>query len=160
MKRIALTQGKFALVDTIDFAYLNQWKWSIYKIRQTWYVKRTIHGLKHKTIYLHRVILERIGYKDFKQVDHVDGNGLNNRRKNLRPATRKQNQHNQKISIKNTSGYKGVYWNNQRKRWMAYIKLNGKQIYLGYFDNALNAAKAYNRAAKKYHKKYAKLNKV
>jgi hypothetical protein len=91
-------------------------------------------------------------------IDHRDGNGLNNQRCNLRPATKKQNGGNQKLSITNTSAYKGVYWHKRDKGWRAQAKVHGKTIYLGAFVDKIEAARAYDEAALKYHKEFALTN--
>jgi len=156
--KIPLTQGKFAIVDKCDYAWLNKHKWYYtqgYALRHS----KRING-RQKTIYMHRAILERQGFKDFVHTDHVNGDGLDNRRNNLRPATVSQNQHNQKKSENNTSGFKGVSRHKRDQKWQATIQINGKRRHLGYFDDLKKAAKAYNKAAKKYHKEFAYLNKV
>lgn len=107
---------------------------------------------------MHRVILERMGFKDFAQSDHINQDKLDNRRYNLRPATFSQNGCNQGVQKNNTSGYKGVFWN--QGKWMTQIKVDGKVIYLGYYDDPKEAARAYNKAALKYHGEFAVLNEV
>jgi hypothetical protein len=162
MKKIKLTQGKVALVDDCDYEYLNQWKWYANKNRNTFYAIRNSRKneyKKHKTILMHQIILQRMGVK-FKQVDHIDGNGLNNRRSNLRTAIHQENLCNQKLRSNNTSGYKGVTWHKQVKKWLARIMVDGKRICLGLFDNIKDAASAYNQAAILHFGKFAKLNKI
>ena len=94
------------------------------------------------------------------KIDHRDGNKLNNRRNNLRICAQAENAMNRKININNTSGYKGVYWNKPRRKWVALIGVNKKRIHLGMFSNKINAAKAYNDAAIKYHGEFSNLNKI
>ena len=158
MKKIKLTQGKFALVSSVDFAFLNQWKWYALKDHDTCYAVR--HGPRpnRKLIRMHRVILQRMGYVNFKETDHCDKDGLNNQRCNLRPATHQQNNFNKKIRSDNSSGYKGVSWSKLKEKWRSYITINDEQIELGYFDNLTDAAKVYNNAANKYHNEFANLN--
>ena len=143
MKRIKLTQGKFALVSDEDYEYLNQWKWFAHKGYTTFYAIR--HSLtinkKRTLIYMHRVIAERMGIKN---PDHIDRNGLNNQRNNLREATKSQQRANQNLRSNNTSGYKGVCWHKKAKKWVAQIRVNKKYIYLGLFTNIKDAARAYN----------------
>ena len=163
MKRIRLTQGKFAIVSDIDYAFLNQWKWCASNEHGYWYAIRNIHKPKHKIVRMHRVILKRMGYKKFKDTDHIDGNGLDNRRIKLRIATRNQNNINSFKRKNSISKYKGVYYLTNRllkKSWYARLSVNGKMINLGYYKTAIEAAKAYNKAAKKYFGKFARLNKV
>ena len=156
--RIKLTQGKFAIVGPRDYKYLNQFKWYYdkgYAIRGS----PRVNGKRH-TIRMHRVILERMGHIDFKDSDHINQDRLDNRRSNLRPATRNQNRHNQGKYRNNASGFKGVCWHKHIKKWAAYIRVGGKRIHLGYYTNKLEAAEAYNEAARKYHGEFAHLNEV
>ena len=159
MKHIQLTQGKFALVDNVDFEYLNQWKWYAHKRRKTWYAGRNVRSCSVQ-IQMHQLILKRMGYIRHKLTDHKNGNGLDNRRHNLRPATFAQNNHNRQLAANNTSGYKGVYWFKRTTKWVARIMVHGKYFYLGAFQYKIDAAKAYNKAAKKFFGKFAKVNKI
>jgi hypothetical protein len=155
MKRIKLTQGKFALVSDIDYTYLNQWKWCADKGRNTYYAHRTLPKIR-----MHRVILERMGFKNFDFSDHKDGNGLNNQRRNLRPATPGQNKCNQIKYKNNTSGYKGVHWDRRNKKWRVQIRICGKLIHKGLYSDLIKASNAYDAAARQLHGKFAKLNKL
>ena len=159
MREIRLTQGKVALVDDIDFEYLDQWKWYAHKGHNTFYALRRAPCPNRGRILMHRVILEGMDFKDFKETDHIDGDGLNNQRNNLRPATHQQNQANRKINKDNKIKQKGVWWSKRAKKWTAQIRINYKRIHLGYFDELIDAVKAYNRAAEKYQKDFARLNK-
>lgn len=150
MKKIKLTQEKFAIVDDCDYDYLMQRKWYY---RDGYAVR----GGK-PVIYMHRVILERMGFKNFARSDHTNRNRLDNRRCNLRPATDSQSQCNRNKQKNNTSGYIGVYW--CRGKWVAQIKVNKKQIYLGRYDDKLEAAQVRNKVIKKYHGEFAVLNEV
>jgi hypothetical protein len=109
---------------------------------------------------MHRAILERMGFKDFEDSDHINRDKSDNYRRNLRAATRRQNLCNRGRRRDNTSGYIGVGWKKQYKKWQAQIKANCKLKHLGYFDDKKEAAKAYNKAARKYHGKFATLNEV
>lgn len=156
MKSIPLTQGKIALVDDEDYEYLNQWKWQAYRSKNTWYAQRSykINGRK-KSVSMHRLL---VSAKDDKLVDHINGDGLDNRKSNLRICTLTENNHNRRINKDNHSGYKGVYWHARDKRYIAQIKVNGKQIILGRFRDAVDAAKAYDKGAIRHHGSFARLN--
>lgn len=158
MKQIPLTQGKFALVDNEDYKWLNQWKWCARPDGYTCYVQRHSHRINGKPIHvqMHREIL---GLKrgDKRQCDHIDGNGLNNQRSNLRICTQSQNYFNQR-SNGGSSQFKGVSWNKGADSWVAYIKHKGKRFHLGYFDDETEAAIAYDSKAKELFGKFAKLN--
>jgi len=91
-------------------------------------------------------------------IDHVDGNGLNNQKANLRVASHAENCANRRINRNNTSGFKGVSKN--KERWQAYIRVAYRQIHLGYFDTPEEAAEAYDRAAIAYFGEFAKTNKM
>lgn len=92
-------------------------------------------------------------------IDHIDGNGLNNQRSNLRPCTQSQNLANMRLSKHNTSGYKGVC-KTSRGTFHAGIYVNNKRIHIGVFKTPIEAALAYNKAAQKYHGNFARLNQV
>ena len=107
-KKIELTQGKFAIVDDGDFEWLNQHKWSAQKGRNTYYAIRGVReNGKHKRIYMH---IEILGKKNGLQIDHMNGNGIDNRRTNLRHVTSRQNRQN--LHINKSSKYPGVYFDN------------------------------------------------
>ena len=89
-----------------------------------------------------------------KEIDHIDGNGLNNKINNLRLATHSENARNRSMAKKNTSGITGVHWNKKRKKWEAYIKVGYKQKFLGYFLNKEDAIQARKEAEKKYFGKF------
>jgi len=109
-----------------------------------------------KTYLAHRIIfLMHHGYLP-EQIDHIDGNGLNNDIENLRAANHGQNQHNKGTQKNNTSGFKGVSWDNRTQKWQAQIKLDGKAHHLGRFDTLEAAHEAYKAAATKLHKEFAR----
>lgn len=115
--------------------------------------------IKNKTYYTHKLIW-MLYYDEIPQneLDHIDGNKINNKIENLRKATHSENNRNRSKPSNNTSGYKGVAWHKQENKWRAYITINQKQISLGLYDDKEDAVKAYNNAATKYHGEFAKLN--
>lgn len=158
MKKIPLTQGQFALVDDKDFEFLNQWKWYARKSYNTFYACRALgvteRGVgKRKFTKMHIVIM---GRKEGMILDHKDLDGLNNQRSNLRFVTEFQNATNKGIPKNNTTGRKGVCFENGKYR--AAIRVKGKLIHLGMFTDIDLAGSAYDEAAKKYFGMYAKLN--
>ncbi len=135
MKEIELTQGQVALISDIDYEYLMQWKWCAHWYRNGFRATRNslkVNG-KQKSILMHRVIAERMGI-DIAQIDHKDQNPLNNQRPNLRSATVSQNLHNRGAQKNSTTGVKGVYFDKQRGKYRAQIRVEGKQYYLGLYD--------------------------
>jgi hypothetical protein len=158
MKKIKLTKGYCALVDDNDFEWLSQWNWYFEPRECTGYAART-EGTKPKQvkIYMHNRIA---GTPTGMTTDHIDHNGLNNQRGNLRICTQSENHMNSQRQANNTSGYKGVTWNKNEQKWKARIQKNRKEIHLGYFDTAEKAAYAYNDAARKFFGEFANLNKI
>lgn len=151
-REIPLSQDKVALVDDADIDWLSQWKWSAMKARRTWYALRKSGG---HTILMHRAICPVL---NDGQVDHRDHDGLHNWRENLRPATPSQNQANRRVLPNNTSGYKGVRLRPGYTRYLAYIRANGRQIQLGGFYDPVEAARAYDTAARELFGEFASLN--
>jgi len=159
MKEIVLTKGQVALVDDSDYEWLNQWKWCAKKDKYTYYAYRKDYSLgKHNSvaIIMHRLILQLNDPKI--EVDHEDGNGLNNQRSNLRVATRTENIYNRKIFKNNQSGLKGVSLH--RGRWRATIQKDKKAIHIGYFICKEDAAIAYNNKAIELHGDFARINNI
>jgi hypothetical protein len=152
MKKIQLTKGMEALVNDEDFEYLNQWLWCIHGE----YAVRIGPRPKRERIKLHKEVAKRMGL--IGQIDHEDRNKLNCQRNNLRRATQSQNMANRDLDSQNSSGLKGVHWHSRVGKWHAQIRLRGNKIHLGYFDSQIEAAKAYNRAAKTMFGEFAVLN--
>ena len=155
MKEISLTKGKVALVDDADYEFLSRFKWCAHAITNTFFASRRPTKLfKHEL--MHRAILSPI--PKGLEVDHIDGNSLNNQKSNLRPCTRSQNQWNSRLNSNNTSGVKGVSWYKKRSLWVAHIGVLGKRKTLGYFDEKEAAALAYDNAARSLFGEFAKTN--
>ncbi len=159
LNEIALTQGKVAIVDAADYAWLSRWKWRAQKRSRTWYAERKEKNGdgKRRTIRMHREILG-LSPGDGLECDHVNRYGLDNRRSNLRIATHVQNMRNGRKRLDNKSGYIGVDWHKATGRWRAQIRANGKTLHLGLFDDKHVAARVRDEAALKHHKKFARLN--
>jgi hypothetical protein len=156
-RSIPLSQGLFAIVDAADFEKLSAYKWSAKVQGDTAYAFRAnrARGDGPATIKMHRVV---IGALPGQEVDHRDGNGLNNTRANLRIATHSQNGANDGPSRHNTSGYKGVSRDRQRGNWAAEIRFERRRYHLGRFDTVEEAARAYDAAARRLHGEFAWLN--
>lgn len=160
MKKIKLTRGKFALVDDADYEYLSQWKWFC---ETSHHAARDQHigmdGKREikKRIKMHRLIM---GFPKAMEIDHIDGNPLNNQRRNLRIVTHAQNQKNLKTPITNTSGFKGVSWSKVRRKWIAGIHVDGRGYNLGGFDTIEEAARKYNEVAVERFGEFVRLNSV
>lgn len=150
MKTIPLTQGKIALVDDADYELVMRFKWSAHCIKGKFYAV-TNSGRLH----MHRLISGVPG----RNVDHKNGDGLNNQRFNLRPSTTSQNGMNRGKQRNNTSGFKGVTRSGKKTQpWMAQIKLNRKLIHLGCHKTAEAAARAYDVRASVLFGAFAVLN--
>lgn len=162
MRTIDLTRNQVALVDDGDYDHLAQYSWAaILQRTGNYYAIRseTCPCCKaHRHIRMHHELVKPLpGYEH----DHIDGNGLNNQRANLRMVTRRQNNQNARRKAYNaTSRYKGVHWVTEKGRWRAFIRVNGQLKHLGYFINEIEAAKAYDSAAVLHFGGYAATNDV
>lgn len=157
-REIELTKGKTTLVSDEDYAELSQYKWMASRMRGKYYYAMrsvTIAPKKRKTVLMHRVILNA---GSGQCVDHIDGDGLNNTRNNLRLVTNQENVWNQRKRSTNTSGFKGVSWHYPSQKWLAQLCANGKVRHLGLFSTVLDAARAYDTAANKHFGEFARLN--
>jgi len=153
MKEIQLSQNKTALVDDDMYEYLNQWKWTS---GETSVIRRVGGRIFHKTIYMHHVVL---GISDNKiEIDHKNRNPFDNRKENLRVATRQEQNRNRGKNKNNNTGYKGVSYSRRKDKYYVCIMVDYKQISLGYFKTPEEAAKVYDVAAKKYFGEFAFLN--
>jgi hypothetical protein len=157
-RRIYLGEGKFAIVDPPDYYWLNNFHWCLKQNGPRIYAVRLISGSSNRTkiLSLHREIMNA---PPGLLVDHGNGDTLDNRRANLRLATHSQNSCNtRRNKTKALSRFRGVTLSKRDSRWVARIRYERKLIWLGRFDNEIEAAKAYDEAAKKYHGEYACLN--
>jgi hypothetical protein len=170
-RRIPLTQGRYAIVDPADYPRLSRYKWRLCRTKgkNALYAERSIRlpNGKYSRILMHRQIMEKINsnlrYTTYNRrttnlvIDHMNGDGLDNRRANLRLATVAQNAWNSK-KRNSRSGYKGVWFAADKGLWRAAIVYHGRRIHLGYFKDKIAAAKAYDAAAIKYYKQFARPN--
>jgi hypothetical protein len=160
MKKINISTRKypktFTIVDDENYDYLNQWKW--YKSYYGYAVRMKI--IKNKTIciYMHRLIS---GDPKRNEIDHINGNRLDNRKKNLRTCTPKQNSRNRKaIQSKLYCHYKGVCYDKHKKEWESSLWINRKRIERRRFDSCLEGVLYYNKIARKYYGAFSKVNEI
>lgn len=158
-RKIPLTKGKFAIVDPEDYKRLAKYKWHLSISPTSSYAarwqRRQPGGLRKK-IWMHREVID---IPKHMLCDHKNGNGLDNRRTNLRPATVSQNLCNRrKTKSKTRSKYKGLEWDKIQRKWKVRIQHNGKRIYLGSFSKEIDAARAYDKKAKVLFGQFASLN--
>lgn len=149
---IPLTQGKVAVIDTVDLDKVEGRNWYARAGHKTFYAQT--HLDDGAVADLHRYLLDP---GDGIETDHRDGNGLNCTRENLRPATKAQNLHNRGAQSNNKSGHKGVYWAAHASMWRARIMVRGVTICLGYHHEIGDAARAYREAASLHHGEYARV---
>jgi hypothetical protein len=160
MKIIPLNGGVFAQVDDADYILLRQYKWYAFKPCKIWYASRYNPKKRKCNITMHREIMKP---PSTKEIDHIDGNGLNNQRNNLRICTHQQNAWNQGVKLGNTTGFKGVKFDRSRGKYEAEIRIQGRKKFLGRFSSPTEAAQAYDRMDIKIHGEFANkqsLNKI
>lgn len=158
---VPLTKGYEAIIDSADVDLVKHWNWcaalsrrsdgsimAVYAIRNVWNTDGTT-----RTILMHRLLAQTAPKME---TDHIDGNGLNNRRSNLRPATVSQNQQNSRRRQGTKSGVKGVCFDRAKGKWRADIKVSGRNVFLGYFDCIENAGAAYANGSAHYHGEFGR----
>ena len=154
---IQLTQGKVAVVDQEDYETVAQFKWYANKSHRTFYARRMVRVLgARKMIAMHAAIMGKPPRPGI-EIDHRNGNGLDNRRTNLRWSTVAQNKRNRR-KTRGTSVFKGVSWAKPNNMWRAYIHVGNRQQHIGFFHDEQDAAHAYDAAAKLYFGEFARLN--
>lgn len=157
MKKIALGGekglGKYMLIDDEDYHLVSSFSWHL---RPDGYASARVHGSypKGKSILAHKLIMPE---SSDHQVDHINGNGIDNQKSNLRLVTHQQNQWNQK-KTSGSSKYKGICWDNERQKWLTQIGFNNKNIYIGRFETEHHAAMAYDISAKELFGEFSSLN--
>jgi hypothetical protein len=157
-RRIKLTRGKYAIVDAEDFERLNRYKWhcTYYGYAKRAEYKKFEKGRRQIETYMHKMVCPA---PKGMIVDHINRNSLDNRKVNLRAATQKQNVWNRKFIRKTgKTRYNGIRWDKNREKWQVRLMINGRRESFGYYADEIEAAKAYDRVAKKYRGEYAFLN--
>lgn len=154
---IPLTRGKTAMVSIEDFEEISKYQWYTEVTKGASYARRSTKKVNGKagSIKMHQAIMGKI---EGMEIDHISRDGLDNRRGNLRHCAHRQNEHNKKLQKNNTSGYKGVSWN--EGSWRVQISYNSKAYLLGRFSDKIEAAKAYNKKAIELCGEFAWLNPV
>lgn len=154
MKKIPLSQGKYALVDDEDFESLSRYSWHVswqserhFKVTRSEMVDGRIRKFS-----MHREIMRA---PCGKEVDHINHNTLDNRKENLRICTRAENMWNSRIPSTNTSGLKGVSWSKQRNKWLVHLRVRGETRHLGYFSTKKAARQKYEKSTRLLHGRFA-----
>jgi hypothetical protein len=156
-RKIFLSEGKWTLVDSADYYWLNTFKWLVYGTGNNLYAvrNRLIAPNETRPVYMHRVIMNP---PPGLLVDHKNNDSLDNRRQNLRFATPSENMLNRRKKKNCTSQYRGVWLLSHNGKYESQTSYRGKKIWLGWFDSEVEAARAYDRAVLKYHGEFARLN--
>lgn len=155
MRTLSLTKGEVSILDDVDFERVSEFKWCY--LKGGYAVRGQREGAKTRMIFLHRFLTNA---SKGQEVDHINGDKLDNRRSNLRICTSSQNKFNKSLQSNNTSGYKGVSWNKDINKWVAQIWVNNKKFYIGVFTNKLDAALGYNEVALRLHGEFALTNQL
>lgn len=163
MKKVKVFSNTYgthtAIIDKDFHDEFKKYSWFVQPMvkqnNKKFYVRTNNKEFRSGYIFLHRLV---IGAKSGEEVDHINGDTLDNRRENLRICTRKENARNREIPSNNSSGLKGVSYCKRTRRFRAYIRHNRIQRHLGYFSTAREAGAAYDRAALKLFKNFAKVN--
>lgn len=153
MKEIKLTQGKVTIVDDDDYDMLMEGTWQAHYEKHRWYVTGRYKGKQYR---MHRLIMKETDPKTV--IDHKNGDGLNNQKRNLRRATTSQNISNGRIRQNFTSKYKGVHWDKFNNKWRVQVQSQEGIVRLGRFGNEVHAALAYNDMAVKIQGEFARIN--
>jgi hypothetical protein len=151
---ITLTNNEICIIDDEDFLKIKNYNWYASKCKNITYA--TGYNKKDKQ-YMHRLIMNA---SKSEIIDHINNNGLDNRKQNLRICTVSQNAQNNRKRRDTSSIYKGVCYNKRNSKWMASLKINGKFKYLGEFKEEIDAAKAYNNKAIELFGEFANLNNI
>lgn len=150
---VTLTQGYEAIIDASDAQLIGGHNWYAQLIAGLIYACTNKYSPKRKLIYLHRFIMaDPYGFL----IDHIDGNGLNNRKNNLRKATVSQNQQNRGVPKNNTTGFKGVCFSTRQNKYKSSIKVNGTLCHLGFYDTPEEAHASYCRASLEMHPEFGR----
>lgn len=157
---VPLTRGYSAVIDATDVDAAGRYNWTalVHSAGRS----RTVYAIRGATVnrpyaLLHRFLWESWGLSDAPQLDHVNGDGLDCRRCNLRAATPSQNVCNTPLRTNNTSGLKGVGWHRRQQKWNARINVNGQRIHLGSFSDPSEAHLVYSEAARRLHGEFARV---
>ena len=159
-----MSQNQISVVDDVLYDWVTQWKWSAHRSKHRWYAVRTVPSDSSpsgtSTVKLHRVIWAHVHgpIPASAQIDHINGDGLDNRMENLRLATNAQNQRNRGPNRNNPSGYKGVGWDRRVESWRVQIMIDGSMRHLGTFERKIIGALHYDRAAIEGFDEFAYLN--
>jgi hypothetical protein len=158
---IELTQGQRAVVDEQFFESLSRWSWYALNMKGSWYAYRSFtENGRREFVPMHREVFSLAGVSPIGEIDHRDCDGLNNQLDNLRSCTHAQNACNRRMQKSNKAGYKGVWMRPKAGTYRAQVIANGVRRYLGTFDTAESAARAYNLAALELHGEFARLNEI